>query len=479
MYSYLFNYSKLLIGPEDFDLSALDYAVHFFENNGDKQRYMKSRYLEGYAFFHDKQYSKAILSFIQAENAAVSLGDEYFAGLACREASRTFEATWSVDDQLQYAKLAQEHFLKGGYSKHARYTLLFIGDAYARKGDTEEAINTFTEAQHEAILYRDTTLYTHATWPLAIEYVQKGLYSDAIRLFNKLTDSLDYSLNSPSYAYLAHAYAACGDRTSYEANIKRAIDASETPYETHIAYRQNYQSALCLADSKTALSSIEKVLEYTYSEEYMSRNNSALKSMRDYLAEKEKGISLKNRLLRQQYLSLILTIILVVILSAIAIHKILADRKKLHTEKQELISRIGKLESSHSANLKRTTKSGMHYFNVLTQLYWQKQPHKVVPELESILSGLVSDDKVIEQLIASINETRNNLIGRLNEQVPSLSAKDIVVYSYIVYGFERNTICTILKKDSGAVNAQVYRIRNKISVSGAPDTEEFICAINR
>lgn len=481
-YHYLLAQCNYNLGQTSGNQARLSSSVKYFEDHKDYIRLMKTRYLEGYNLFHAKEYNLAIVSLLQSARLAEDLGDEFYAGLACREASRTFEATSSVDDELNYIIAAYNHFIKGDYGKHARYALLLIGDAYARKGDVSKAIEVYLQAQDEARLYRDSVLMIQATWPLAMQYVDEGNTEEAIRLFDYLTDSIKYSLSAPSVAYQARAYALVGNRKAYKTAIEKALSLADSPYERYIVNLQNYKAAMSVNDNTSALSAAGEAISYLTGNDYNTRNSIALKSQRDYLEEKEQAVSLEVKLLRQKRISLILTAILCLMLvfsvSAYIIRRISEERKSLKKEKHDLLAHIDSMETSHSENLKKSTKSGMAFFNALTQLYWQNQPNKVLPELERILSGLVSDEQLIKSMIKSLNETRGQLIDRLVEQVPSLNSREIILYCYIASGLDRNTICTILDKNPSAVNAQVYRLRTKISESGAVDSSEFLDVIS-
>ena len=479
-YHYLLAQSNYNLGQTTCNLEGLSSSANYFEEHKDEIRLMKARYLEGYFLYHAKEYNLAILSLIQSVKLAEKIGDDYYAGLSCREASRTFEATLSVDDELKYILSAYDHFANGNYGRHARYTLLLIGDAYARKGDVTKAIEVYLQARKEA--RRDSVLMVQATWPLAMLYVEDGNTNLALQLFDFLTDSLHYDLNAPALAYRARAYAIAGDRKAYKSAIEKACSIADSPYERYIISLQDFYSARALNDDKAALSAASESIAYLIGNEYKARNNFALISQRDYLEEKEEAASLELQLLRQKRLTLffaaVILIILIFSISAFIIKKISEERKTLKKEKNDLLVHIDSLETSHSESLKKSTKSSMAFFNALTQLYWQNQPNKVLPELERILSGLVSDEQLINNMIKSLNETRNQLIDRLAEQVPSLNPREIVLYCYIASGLDRNTICTILDKNPSAVNAQVYRLRSKISESGAVDSAEFISAIS-
>ena len=121
----------------------------------------------------------------------------------------------------------------------------------------------------------------------------------------------------------------------------------------------------------------------------------------------------------------------------------------------------------------------MRFFDTLAQTYWQKQEHRIVPQLESILKGLVSDEKVIDGLVKTLNNTRGDIMVRLTQQIPTLKKTDIILFCYLASQLGHNTICLILDKNPGAVNAQVYRLRNKIAGSDAPDKAEFLAFMNQ
>ena len=120
----------------------------------------------------------------------------------------------------------------------------------------------------------------------------------------------------------------------------------------------------------------------------------------------------------------------------------------------------------------------MSFFNVLSQVYWQNQPEKVVPTLQQLLENLVSDKKVINQMIETLNKTRDNLLVRLTESVPSLSSREILLYCYLAIRLDHNAICMIVNKTPGALNAQIYRLRKKINESDSVWKEEFLDVIS-
>ena len=119
----------------------------------------------------------------------------------------------------------------------------------------------------------------------------------------------------------------------------------------------------------------------------------------------------------------------------------------------------------------------MKLLNTLAEFKWVNQPYKVLPYFEATLSALASDERTIKEMMTTLNETRGNLMVRLEEQVPSLKKDDLMVYCYLALQMDHTTLCTILNKTPGALNAKVYRLRDKIEKSFAPDKSEFLSVI--
>ena len=194
-----------------------------------------------------------------------------------------------------------------------------------------------------------------------------------------------------------------------------------------------------------------------------------------------KELQTKSEVIKQEtYMTMLWAFILLIqicIVLSLLTGRNIHRRKKVERENNELSRQLTALSDSYYENIKISTNQGMHLFNSLMQTYYQGQPERIVPTLESIMNNLVSDEKVITQFMETINKTRNNLISRLTVSVPNLSQKEILLYIYLAVQLNHNAICLILDKSPGALNAQIYRMRRKIEDSESPWKEEFLDAI--
>ena len=75
--------------------------------------------------------------------------------------------------------------------------------------------------------------------------------------------------------------------------------------------------------------------------------------------------------------------------------------------------------------------------------------------------------EVIEEIAHTLNECFDNIITRLEKDVPTLSQAERVLMLYSAAGLSARVICLLTSQTPGAVYAQKHRIRKKIQTSEA------------
>ena len=481
LYTFLTSLGRYKAYIDDYDANSIASAAEFFSHKHDRKREMISRYLQGYALLIARKYNQAIVSLTDAEQLADELGDYYFGGLCCREISQVFSKSFSPEQALLYADKAISYFDKAGMDKHSHYSLLQKGYSFRQLMDWSSAEKVYLEAERAASQARDTVLLTESLWPLAEIFVNIGENQKAIDTITRLSDSLHYRHNSATLSYLARAYAQKGDPKRALSIINTAESLAHTAFEHYNVDYQRYYIGLAIGQPVEALSSLNRVFEYAKGTEFQAIKNTALISQNDYLRERGDFLQLQKKYTEQRLYSFILGAFLftiVFVFCAMRTYQFLHQKNiTLNKEKEQLLQDLNTLSENHSRQLKTSSKSGMSFFNDLSQLYWQNQPQMVLPKLKEILAGLASDDILIKHIASDLNNTRDNIILRLAEQVPTLSKNDCLLFIYLSSQMEHNTICLILRKTPGALNAHIYRLRKKIEGSNAKDKEEFLDAL--
>ena len=104
----------------------------------------------------------------------------------------------------------------------------------------------------------------------------------------------------------------------------------------------------------------------------------------------------------------------------------------------------------------------------------RQQQEQLFREVRNRLRALAEDPKMAAEMDAVINAVHNNLMVRLQEQLPKFSAGDIHFLRLIYAGFSAQVISLVFNDSVQNIYARKYRIKTRILRSDAPDKAEFV-----
>lgn len=479
-YTLLSSIARYRLYIDENDDAALVRAADYFRAHNDDDRLMKALFLAGYIQFNKADYGKSILSLTEAEGISDELDDHFYGGLICRQMALAFERTFNSIECLSSAEKSVKHFQTGGFETHARYALQILGKVY---GDNNQYLEGERILKHVIQLgqdHQDTVLQIRALLDLAENYIirDEKKPQEAISCLSFALDSLHASFSSYNWANYGLAAALLQKRQlSHDCFLKAQMMAN-TDYERYVVDFRKYESSLELHDTDTAFAAAQRCFRYLIDFQIAIERESAIDLQRDFFHEREKTERLLHSITKQKLLITVLFLVLSAIAFLWGIRMLIRRKRLLKWENALLNSKIQDMESVHSHALKVSFESGMKFFNTLAGFKWVNQPYKVLPYFEDMLSDLASNERTIKEMMATLNETRGNLMVRLAEQVPTLKKDDLMIYCYLALQFDHTTLCTILNKTPGALNAKVYRIREKIQKVAPLDEREFLGAIS-
>ena len=172
--------------------------------------------------------------------------------------------------------------------------------------------------------------------------------------------------------------------------------------------------------------------------------------------------------------------------------KKLQNEKALDEEKQES-EKYMDLAADLQAKLQAANKrlpSEKHLsiakFDVLERLCEQYYVYegtdnlqsKILKEVKNVIQELRSN-KSLDGLEMMLNKNYDNVVVKLKEQMPKLSNEDLRLFVFVASGFSSTTISTILEKEKSVVYNRIWRLKNRISASEAPDKDFFLECLNK
>ena len=471
-------YYRLYI--EDFSEKDLDRAARYFRNHYDEARLMKTLFLQGYIQFGHMELDRAILTLTEAEVLADRQGDHYYGGLICRQQAEIFKISHENIERLAFSQKAYDHFIEIADDLHARYALLMVGNAQGYLGYEKDSRETFSKVIQISQESRDTLLWGQALVDSA-EYMLESSDPEPEKALENILfakDSLHYQMTVYSWSNAALAFAFLNNKASSKAFLSMAEDSANSDYELFFLNYRKYEIGTLLHKERESLEAARYSFNYLMRTQPEYNRQSVVNLQRDYFQEKEKVALLNHFLLRQKLIIVILLATGMGILGFLVFRRLWKRKRFLQKANEDLEEQMKNMETSHSRALKSSLKSGMRFFNRLAEFKWQNQPEKVLPGLEKMLNNLATDEKTVHEMMDTLNQTRGNLMVRLAEQVPTLKKDDLMIYCYLAHRFDHTTLCTILNRTPGALNAKIFRIRGKIERSQATDVIEFMDAIS-
>jgi hypothetical protein len=480
LYTLLNSIAHYRLYIDEQDDSALVRASDFFRKHGDEARLMKALFLIGYYQYNHGEYGRSILTLTEADLLADQLNDHFYGGLICRQMLLSFDKTFNYIERLESARKSYMHFTEGNFIVHSNYALLQVGEAYTANDCYDEGAQTLEKVVQISRQHADTILLSQAQLDLADNYIIRGdkRASEALQMILYVNDSLCTSLSYYNWANAGYAAALLQDGVKMEEFLSRADSLAKTPYERYVVNYRRFESALVTNDSTRALVAARHCFNYLTESRFTIERDSVLDMQRDFYREQEMMEKMEHAMTRHKLIIVILSFSLSAILAIWVIRILNRNKRRLQWENDLLSSQVHDMRKGYSRALKVSLSSGMRFFNKLAEFKWVNQPQKVLPYFEKVLNDLATDEHTIREMMTTLNETRNDLMIRLADQVPALKKDDLMIYCYLANRFDHTTICTVLNRTPGVLNAKVYRIREKIRKSGAQDADAFLEAIS-
>ncbi len=155
-----------------------------------------------------------------------------------------------------------------------------------------------------------------------------------------------------------------------------------------------------------------------------------------------------------------------------------AENERYMSAAEDLKSRLSALRAD------RPKLGGLDTLDRLCEQYYvfegtsNLQP-RILGEVKSIVEGLRNDTKVQKNLEQALDERADGVMKRLRTAFPKWKDEDFLLYLFTASGFSATTISTLLEKDKPYVYNRLYRLKERIKASPAPDREEFLSCLEK
>lgn len=474
--------------------SIIRIAVDYYAPRKDNTRKMLAYYYLGRVQYNAKEYQKAIVSLMQAEEAAKLSRDNFYLGLIYRSMSDIHSDIYNFTEALQYARNSYNSFTLSENQHYADWSLLDIGKAFHNSAQYDSSI-VYTKSVIEiAKAHQDTLLLSDALQTIAKSYVATQKYKDAINSFQESLKLGNDSFSKNDLSMMGTAYHAVGDIE--KANQCRIELLRIDSTETWLSYMIEKQCG----DYQNALSALEAVISKSnYHLSKLIRQN-VTQAINEYQLHK---FQLQKKELQQAKLSralLILSIIFCVVFIVLAAYIVRQRIKAKNLAIVEYMDKVQDLESEllvKERNLQAVSESNSQMNEQINLLFAKQfatidqlsatyyEMHAVKNEKEAVyksvkkeIENFSKNKKTLQELENIVNQHKNNVMAVLREEFPEFSEMDFRLICYSIAGFSAKAISVFTGNSTGNIYMKKSRLKAKINASDIAQKETIIKSLD-
>ena len=337
-YALLYTQAQDKTYRDETNDSLINIAVDYYRHTDDARRKFLSYYYKGRVYTNAKDYLNATSCYMEAEQLADAVGDDYLTGLLYAELGRIYRLYYDYPKSLEAYQKAAECYERTGKIRHRNY-MWFNQSTICRNmnwyDESERLLlMTLSSAKEE----EDNSLVELCLGDLVMSFVEQNRMSEAKAFYEELKLLVDEDYGSPSFlGQLAQLHASEGDfvqaQKCLEQGWSRATDKTDS-VSLYISSSEVYN----LQDNgKETYQNLMKGMELQNQETYQALQQPVLTVQRDYLSER---LEFEVYKLRTRKLLNLVTTLFFLLLLVVVVYVSVRVFKKQKKESEQVISHL-------------------------------------------------------------------------------------------------------------------------------------------
>ena len=413
--------------------SLISVAVDYYRNTDDVRHQFLSYYYQGRVHFNTKDYLNATSCYMEAEQLADAVGDDYLAGLLYAELGRIYGIYYDYPKSLEAYQKAAECYERAGKIRHRNYMLFNQSTVFRnmnQHGESELLLRMILNLTKEE---EGNTLTNLCLGGLVMSCIEQNRISEAKVFYEELTLLVGEGYGSSSFmGKLAQMYAK--DQNFVLANecLEKGWKYAESKTDSVCLYIASSEIYSLQGNGKQAYQELMKGVLMQNKDTRQALQQPVLTAQRDYLSEKLEFEVYKLRM--RKLLNLVSTLFFLLLLGVLAyvFSRMLKKKKatidKLGKENQNLLQQLAdnkkeadriveKLKSElirkekHSnaeiSMLLQKLECGENSMEELKQKLFEKEANRL--EMESLVQKLESDSQMNATALDALRAEMENL----------------------------------------------------------------------
>ena len=405
-YALLYTQAQDKTYRDETNDSLISIAVDYYRHTDDARRKFLSYYYKGRIHFNAKDYLSATFCYMEAEQLADEVGDDYLVGLLYSELGRIYDIYYDYPKSLEAHQKAAECYERAGKIRHRNYMWYNQSNVYRNLNRYDESERLLRVALNSAQKEGDNTLVKSCMGSLVMLYIEGKQMQKAQEIYTELESIVDSHYGSAAFqGILSQLYASKEKYTEALAFIERGWACAEERMDSVNLYISS--SALLARQGKSDLAYQELLKGVTLQnqEAKQTLQQPILTAQRDYLSEKLEFEAYKLRMEKRLRLLYILLFSLVIVMVVYVLSR------KLKKEKEKARRTIDELNCEI---LHRDRESRHKIDSLLEEL--EEQDKSASASIQGLRSELQRQEEDYHRYIKEAEEMQHCLEDKLSQK---------------------------------------------------------------
>ena len=224
--------------------SLISVAVDYYRHTDDVRHKFLSYYYKGRVLANAENYLDATTCYMEAEQLADAVGDDYLVGLLYAELGRIYRLYYDYPKSLEAHQKAAECYERAGKIRHRNYMWLNQSSIYLNINKYDESERFLRMALEAGKNEKDNDLIESCLGSLVMSCVEQNQMAEAKELYEELDLIVDEAYGSPSFmGSLAEMYASEGQFVQAEACVEKGwerVDCCTDSINLYVASSELY-----------------------------------------------------------------------------------------------------------------------------------------------------------------------------------------------------------------------------------------------
>ena len=382
-YALLYTQAQDKTYRDETNDSLISIAVDYYRHTDDARHKFLSYYYKGRVHFNAKDYLNATSCYMEAEQLADAVGDDYLTGLLYAELGRIYRLYYDYSKSLESYQKAAECYDGAGKIRHRNYMWLNQSDVFRNMNLYDESEHLLRLSLVSAKEEEDKALIKSCLGDLVMLFIEEERMLEAQEFYAELESITDAGYGSATFlGSLVEMHVATGDLVRAEQSLEKGwlraqscMDSIHLHLSSAKLYSERGKGELSYQESLKAA-----VLQNKQAKEALQQP--VLTVQRDYLAERLEFETYRLRMekrLRVLYILVFALLLMVVTLFL---------SRQLKKEKEKARKTIDEL-NREMLQRDKDKASSASILSLRSELQKQEEDyHRYIQEAEELQHGL-------------------------------------------------------------------------------------------